>query len=103
MHSPTGGWVKLMLALTFLGGAQMGLAAQQDAGPIPRYKPYSRAPAPVDIRTNGYGASRNAPNALGIGDTVPDFNVPRSGGGTVSLAEARQSGPVALIFYRGHW
>ena len=95
--------MKLMVGLAILCALQASLAIERDADPIPRYKPYSRAPAPLDIRTNSYGASRTAPNALGIGDTVPDFTVPRAGGGMVSLAAARRSGPVAVIFYRGHW
>jgi hypothetical protein len=70
---------------------------------FPRYKPSSRSPAPMDIRTNAYGASRSAPDALEIGDVAPDFTLPRAGGGTVSLSRARTAGPVAIIFYRGHW
>ncbi len=78
-----------------------GAAVAEDA--FPRYKPSSRSPEPLDIRTNAYGASRDAPEALRIGDEVPDFVVPRAGGGEVSLAELRDDGPVAIIFYRGHW
>ena len=71
--------------------------------PYPRYKPSARSPESIDIRTNAYGASRSAPNALEIGARAPDFIVPRAGGGTVSLRDARQDGPVVIIFYRGHW
>ena len=70
---------------------------------VPRYKPSSRSPEPLDIRTNTYGASRSAPGAVEIGDRVPDFTLPRAGGGTVSLKGALKRGPVAIIFYRGHW
>ena len=70
---------------------------------MPRYKPSSRSPAPVNILTDTYGASRSAPHALALGVDAPDFAVPRSGGGVVSLAEARAAGPVAIVFYRGHW
>lgn|GEM_PF-3121102 len=70
---------------------------------FPAYKPSSRSPQAIDIRTNAYGASRTAPNALGVGDTAPDFVVPRAGGGEVDLRALRQKGPVAIIFYRGHW
>jgi len=70
---------------------------------VPRYKPSGRSPAPMDIRDNAYGASRDAPHALRIGDHAPDFSAPRVGGGLVSLREARTRGPVVLIFYRGHW
>jgi hypothetical protein len=69
----------------------------------PRYKPSSRSPEPLDIRTNEYGASRAAPEALEIGDTAPEFTLARVGGGVLGLGEVRRSGPVVLIFYRGHW
>ena len=57
----------------------------------------------MDIRTNRYGASADAPEALEIDDRVPDFEVPQAGGGTVSLASLRADGAVVIIFYRGHW
>lgn len=72
-------------------------------GDVPRYKPSSRSAESVDITTNGYGASPDAPDALGIGDAAPDFVLPQAGGGEVSLQALRAKGPVALIFYRGHW
>lgn len=90
-----------MLAIfTLLSLTLPGLAHAED---YPRYKPASRSPEAVDIRTNAYGASRSAPNALQIGDTAPDFEVAQAGGGSLSLQAMRASGPVALIFYRGHW
>lgn len=70
---------------------------------IPRYKPSSRSPQALDIRTNAYGASRSAPDAIGVGEQVADFSAPKAGGGLVSLRQKRQQGPVAIIFYRGHW
>ncbi len=70
---------------------------------FPRYKPSSRSAEPMDIRTNAYGASRDAPNAIGVGDVVPDFTLARAGGGFVELESIRARGPVTLIFYRGHW
>jgi hypothetical protein len=77
------------------------LRAAEDV--YPRYKPSSRSPQPLDIRTNAYGASRSAPDALKIGERAPDFTLPRADGGIVSLAEARRAGPVVIVFYRGHW
>ena len=71
--------MKFILGLAILCAVTVSLAVEQEANPFPRYKPFSRAPAPLDIRTNTYGASRTAPNALGVGDTVPDFTVPRAG------------------------
>lgn len=79
------------------------LAAGAEDELFPRYKPSSRSAEPVDIRTNAYGASRDAPAALSIGERVADFVVPRAGGGVVSLGDAREKGGVAIIFYRGHW
>lgn len=84
-----------------------GLAIAQDGDSLrydfPRYKPSSRAPAAVDIRSNRYGASRSAPNALAIGEQAPDFSAPKAGGGLVSLRQLRKDGDVVIIFYRGHW
>ena len=90
----------LILLFVVISSPLVGYAEQDER---PRYKPSSRAPQPMDITLNTYGASRSAPNALGIGDTAPDFHLPRASGGTVSLASARKHGPVAIIFYRGHW
>jgi len=94
-------WIFICLLLT------IPVATSAEEQTFPRYKPSSRSPDPVDIRSNAYGASRDAPAALGIGDTVADFSVPLAGsgagGGTVSLADVRKTGPVAIIFYRGHW
>ncbi len=75
----------------------------QAAEAFPRYKPSARSAEPMDIRTNAYGASRDAPNAFGVGDVVPDFTLARAGGGFVELESIRARGPVTLIFYRGHW
>jgi len=92
--------VMALLASVALTTPRMGLA---DDNPYPQYKPSSRSPAALDIRSNAYGASADAPQALSIGDRAPDFSAPRSGGGLVSLRTARKQGSVVLIFYRGHW
>ena len=96
--------MKLVLASTLVCALLAGSAViRADDGAFPRYKPSARSPEPIDIRTDLYGASRKAPDALGIGDRVPDFVLPRAGGGLVSLSQARANGAVAIIFYRGHW
>jgi hypothetical protein len=95
-----GGLLLIVLPAAIIAEAPEATATPTDH---PRYKPSSRSPEPMDIRTNAYGASRSAPDALEIGDTAPDFTLPRAGGGALSLADLRGSGPVALIFYRGHW
>ncbi len=92
----------LTCALICLLQISMNATGAEDES-FPRYKPSSRSAEPVDIRTNAYGASRDAPAALNIGERVADFSVPRAGGGVVSLRETRDEGPVAIIFYRGHW
>ena len=92
----------LALLLAFLLCTPLPMQAAEESA-YPRYKPSSRSPEALDIRSNAYGASRSAPDALGIGDRVPDFSVPRAGGGMVSLSRMLAAGPVALIFYRGHW
>ena len=48
-------------------------------------------------------AEEAASAALGVGDTVPDFELPDAMGRTVSLSEMLRSGPVVLTFYRGSW
>ena len=96
--------LKLPLACAFICLLQISLnVAGAEDELFPRYKPSSRSAQPIDIRTNAYGASRSAPAALSIGERVADFTVPRAGGGVVSLSDARDRGPVAIIFYRGHW
>ena len=96
------GWIGFRLMLcAVLVMAPFAATAAEDS--YPRYKPSSRSPEPLDIRTNSYGASRAAPNALEIGDTAPEFTLPRVGGGSVSLSELHRSGETVIIFYRGHW
>lgn len=77
-------------------------AADAATNTVPMYKPSSRSPA-MDILSNSYGYSRDAPSALEIGHQAPDFSLPRAGGGQVSLSVLASHGPVAIIFYRGHW
>ena len=91
-------WLFSVSALTALPAVAMAAEAQ-----VPRYKPSSSSPEPINILRKDYGGSRSAPNALGIGDRMADFTLPQAGGGTVSLASQRAAGPVAVVFYRGHW
>ena len=89
--------------LSAMPGQAVAASEQATSAVAPLYKPSSRSPEPMDIRTNRYGASADAPEALEIDDRVPDFEVPQAGGGTVSLASLRADGAVVIIFYRGHW
>jgi hypothetical protein len=70
--------------------------------PPPMYRPSSDGPR-VAITSNAYGASRFAPNAPQLGDTLPDFELPDARGGTRSLRDERAKGPVVIVFYRGFW
>ncbi|MCX4242215.1 thioredoxin domain-containing protein [Paraliomyxa miuraensis] len=76
--------------------------APEGSGP-PMYKPSSTSPAPVSIVDPAYGAFLGAPDAPGMGQTLPDFEVPLADGGTFSLEQARKAGPVLVMFYRGFW
>ena len=41
--------------------------------------------------------------ALKVGQRAPDFEIPDMAGNTVTLAQLRADGPLALLFYRGLW
>jgi len=90
-------WIVLFLCLFQVH------AVAVESSAYPRYKPSNGSPQALDIRSNTYGVSRDAPEALGVGDIVPDFEIPKVGGGTASLKTLRNKGSVAIIFYRGHW
>ncbi len=48
--------------------------------------------------------TRSAPTlAVEVADTMAEIAGVDHRGQHFSLAEARQKGPVAVIFYRGHW
>lgn len=40
---------------------------------------------------------------LGVGDKMISFQIPNAMGGTISLDELLEDGPVVLTFYRGSW
>lgn len=44
-----------------------------------------------------------AANAIGVGDTAPDFTLTDSHGHPFQLSEARLHSPIVLSFYRGGW
>ncbi|MEM8613626.1 MAG: peroxiredoxin-like family protein [Cyanobacteria bacterium P01_H01_bin.105] len=44
-----------------------------------------------------------ANQALTVGDTAPDFELPDATGKTVRLSELLKQGPVVINFYRGEW
>ena len=42
-------------------------------------------------------------NALNVGDTVPDFEMPNQLGDPVKLSDLLADGPLVISFYRGAW
>ncbi len=46
---------------------------------------------------------RGSVRGLQIGDKAPDFTLPNTSKGYVSLYEELAKGPVALVFFRGEW
>lgn len=71
--------------------------------PPPMYKPSRYSEAPMPITDPAYGFSKTAPDAPGMGVTIPDFEVALVDGGMFSLAQTRKAGPVLIMFYRGFW
>ncbi len=48
-------------------------------------------------------ASGSGDQSLHVGDTAPDFTLPKAGGGIFMLGEALRFGPAVVVFYRGEW
>lgn len=48
-------------------------------------------------------ASGVVEQALGVGDSVPDFNLPNAKGESVRFSDLLANGPVVVSFYRGGW
>ena len=96
-----------LLLLAWIFPIDDAWAAIGDAAPasekVPRYKPSSRSPEPLDIRTNSYGATRTAPDALGIGQQAQAFRLPKSGGGKFEFSAGGGDSDLVIVFYRGHW
>ncbi|MGE0666883.1 MAG: peroxiredoxin-like family protein [Sphingomonadales bacterium] len=57
----------------------------------------------MEAATRDLIASGIAERALGVGDTVPDFELPNQRGETVRFADLVKDGPVVINFYRGGW
>ena len=53
--------------------------------------------------TEALEASDIASQALTVGDTAPDFELPDATGQTVRLSDLLKQGPVVINFYRGEW
>jgi peroxiredoxin len=64
--------------------------------PVDTQEMYRRALATLE-------ESGIAEQALNVGDTAPDFELPNAVGEMVRLSDHLESGPVILSFYRGQW
>jgi peroxiredoxin len=61
---------------------------------------YGEAVDRLVARLNGNGGGETAPHP---GDTMPPFILPDESGRLVALTALLESGPVAVMFFRGHW
>lgn len=61
---------------------------------------YGEAVDRLVARLNGNGGGEAAPRP---GDAMPPFILPDEGGRLVTLPALLQNGPVAVMFFRGHW
>jgi len=61
---------------------------------------YGEAVDRLVVRLNGNGGGETAPRP---GDAMPPFMLPDESGRLVSLSALLESGPVAVMFFRGHW
>lgn len=61
---------------------------------------YGAAVDRLVVRLNGNGGGETAPRP---GDAMPPFMLPDETGRLVALSSLLESGPVAVMFFRGHW
>src|SRR6266436_4488994 len=61
---------------------------------------YGEAVDRLVARIHENGGGENAPRP---GDPMPPFILPDVSGRLISLNSLREKGPVAVMFYRGHW
>ncbi len=61
---------------------------------------YGEAVDRLVTRLNGGGGGDTAPRP---GDAMPSFMLPDESGRLVALSSLLESGPVAVMFFRGHW
>ena len=57
----------------------------------------------VERARDALAASGLIERALNPGDAAPDFKLPDADGRDVTLSNLLRSGPVVVVFYRGHW
>jgi peroxiredoxin len=61
---------------------------------------YGEAVDRLVVRLNENGGGENSPRS---GETMPPFMLPDEGGRLVTLPALLAQGPVAVMFFRGHW
>lgn len=102
-------WLRRVLPLlactltTACGTNAAPLHAASPAAPTPKYHPSAYSETAMDILTDDYGAFRGAPEAPSLGATIEDFTLPLADGGRFDMAEARATGDVVVVFFRGFW
>lgn len=57
----------------------------------------------VDATIEQAKAFQEGENAIKVGQTAPNFELPNPQGNTVSLSNLLEKGPVVVTFYRGGW
>ncbi|MGY4291210.1 peroxiredoxin [Bradyrhizobium sp. LM2.7] len=75
------------------------LRAYADAG-REIFPAYGEAVDHLVTRLNGNGGGESAPRP---GDAMPPFMLPDESGRLVTLPSLLENGPVAVMFFRGHW
>jgi peroxiredoxin len=81
------------------GSLSEQLQAYADAG-REIFPAYGEAVDRLVARINGNGGGENAPRP---GEAMPPFLLPDETGRLVSLTSLIEAGPLAVMFYRGHW
>lgn len=79
----------IALLLCLFGNSTLALAQDPFSGPNLR----------SELKKMGIDSS----NLLKVGDRAADFSLPSARGGSISLKDLRQKGPVIVTFYRGNW
>lgn len=77
---------------------QLGTVRLRQKKKMPKAQMATIEKSTADLQKQGVGSA--APKK---GDTVPDFTLPKTGGGNVQLSELLKKGPVVITFYRGSW
>jgi hypothetical protein len=88
VNARRGGLLAVCVAVLSIGSGCAGMFRAMGLPPNP-----ARETLPPGIETR----------ALAVGADAPEFSLLSATGDHWTLSEKRQSGPVVLAFYRGHW